>query len=161
MKQDTREEPRWLDEQQQEVWRDLVTWARALPEELDRDLRAATGLDLDDYEILAHLSEAEDCHLSMSVLADCLTYSRSRLTHRFDRLVDQGLVERRRCDLDGRVVYAALTEAGWELLRRVAPTHVRSVRARVIDGLEPDDLRILEDLLPRMLERLGAGDPIA
>ena len=65
---------------------------------------------------------------------------------------------RRRCQVDGRVVYAGLTERGWEVVRSAAPSHVRSVRARMFDALGPTDIAILDEMLPRLLARLRESD---
>ncbi len=145
---------RWLSEDEQRVWRAYLEWSRSLSEALDRDLQDETSLELDDYGILAYLSEGDERQLRMSELADRLTFSRSRLTRRVDRLVADGLVERRRCQLDGRVVYAGLTEHGWEVVRSAAPSHVRSVRRHLFDALEPADISVLDELLPRLLTGL-------
>lgn len=148
----------WLNESEQRVWRTYVEWSRALSEALDRDLRDETDLELDDYGILAYLSEGDERQLRMTDLADRLIFSRSRLTRRVDRLVADGLVERRRCQIDGRVVYAGLTERGWEVVRSAAPSHVRSVRRHLFDALGPADIAVLDEMLRRLLTRLRESD---
>lgn len=150
--------PPWLSGDEQRVWRTYLEWSRRLFEALDRDLQDETDLELDDYGILAYLSESDQRQLRMTDLADRLTFSRSRLTRRVDRLVADGLIERRRCQLDGRVVYAGLTERGWEIVQSAAPSHVRSVRARLFDALGPADIAILDEMLPRLLTRLRESD---
>ena len=63
---------RWLSEDEQRVWRAYLEWSRSLSEALDRDLQDETSLELDDYGILAYLSEGDDRQLRMSELADRL-----------------------------------------------------------------------------------------
>ena len=158
--------PRWLDDDEQEAWRVLLRHQVRALDRLDSELSEQFGLSLADYEILVHLSEAPDRQLRMSELADHALVSRSRLTHRIDRLVDAGLVVRRRCPSDRRGVNAVLTAEGVSLLERAAPSHVASVRRYVIDPLRPttrralvDDLRPVLDELER--EQLASGCPEA
>ena len=55
--------------------------------QLTDSLKAAAGLTLDDYEVLVHLSEADDRRLRMTELSQQLLHSQSRSTQRVDRLV--------------------------------------------------------------------------
>ncbi|MFP5488219.1 MAG: MarR family winged helix-turn-helix transcriptional regulator, partial [Acidimicrobiia bacterium] len=106
---------------------------------LERDL-APTGLTLGDYQVLVYLSAADGDSMRMCDLAEILQLSPSGLTRRLDGLVKSGWVERRPSDQDRRVMHAVLTEAGRTHLEASAPLHVESVRARIIDHLDRDDL---------------------
>jgi DNA-binding MarR family transcriptional regulator len=125
----------WLSQAEQRVWRQLLSVDCRLRDRLDRDLRTGAGLNLGEYEVLVHLSEAPDQSLRMSELADRVVLSRSGMTRRVDGLVRTGLVARRPCDDDGRGALAALTPAGFELLERAAPVHVAGVRRYLIDPI--------------------------
>src|SRR5688572_1093561 len=114
----------WLDADQQRSWRAYLVGTTLLMDRLDRDLRARHDLSLPEYEVLVRLSESEDHRLRMALLADSLSHSRSRVTHMVTRLERAGLVERGSCSSDGRGVEARLTEQGYALLQRAAPTHV-------------------------------------
>lgn len=127
----------WLSQDEQEVWRRLLAVQCQLRERLDRELQAGAGIGLAEYDVLVHLSEADNHALRMSELAGRLLLSKSGLTRRVDRMVRDGLVHRRPCDDDGRGLLAELTPAGLHLLRRAAPVHVRGVRRYLIDRLAP------------------------
>lgn len=135
--------PRWLDARQQRAWRQVIAGATHLLDQLDRELRVGHDLTLADYEILVHLSEAPDSRLRMAELADAALVSRSRLTHRVDRMVARGLVEREACPTDRRGTFAVLTADGRRAIEAAAPTHVEGVRRYVVDGLDPDELDAL------------------
>src|SRR3954464_10715688 len=92
----------WLDEDEQRTWRTLLRHQVHVLDRLDSELVAEHGLSLADYEILAQLSEAPERRLRMSELADVALVSRSRLTHRVDRLVEGGFVVRQPCPTDRR-----------------------------------------------------------
>lgn len=147
-------ETRWLDEQQQAQWRAFLGGTTVLFERLDRDLREQHNLSMPEYEILVRLSEAPDQRVRMAVLADSVTQSRSRTTHTIARLQNAGLVERTASPDDGRGVLAVLTPTGFERLRDAAHTHVRGVRAYLVDATTERDLeavgRVFEGLRKRL-----------
>src|SRR3982751_1872504 len=128
-------ETRWLDDDEQRTWRTLLRHQVHVLDRLASELGGEHGLGLADYEILAQLSDASDRRLRMSELAEVALVSRSRLTHRVDRLVQDGFVVRQPCPTDRRGMYAVLTPKGAKLLERASRTHVASVRRYVIDPL--------------------------
>ncbi len=140
---------RWLSAGEQQVWRRLLNVESRLHDRLDAELREAHRLNLGEYAVLVHLSEAGPGGLRMSDLADLLLLSRSGLTRRIDALVKAGLVTRRSCPQDGRGSMAQLTPLGAGRLAEAAPTHVAGVRRYLIDVLGAD----MEGLV-RGLERI-------
>ncbi|NNG20335.1 MarR family transcriptional regulator [Naumannella sp. ID2617S] len=134
--------PRWLDENQQQIWRAYLLGSARINERMDADLRPF-GIDIGEYEILVGLEESKDRQLRMSDLAALVHQSRSRLTHTISRMEQAGLVTREACPEDRRGVLARLTDRGLALLAEAAPTHVESVRQAFIDLIEPDDLEAL------------------
>jgi DNA-binding MarR family transcriptional regulator len=130
----------WLDPEEQEAWRTLITVHSRLLGRLDAELQACHGISLPDYEVLVHLSEAPGQDLRMAELAERLSLSPSGLTRRLDGLVRDGLVERRACPSDRRGSLAVLTPIGLAALEQAAPTHVEGVRRYLIDRLERDEL---------------------
>ena len=148
----------WLDATEQQAWRTVLRHSVLLLDRLDDELRSEHGIGLADYEILVQLSEADAHRLRMSELADQALVSRSRLTHRVDRLAAEGLVTREPCPTDRRGMYAVLSSKGEALLDRAAPTHVAGVRRYLIDPLDPSTQRALvSQLAPPLAELEEAG----
>jgi DNA-binding MarR family transcriptional regulator len=135
-------EPQWLDAQEQDVWREYLRATRLLEGVLDHDLQAH-GLQLSEYEILSMLSEQPDRRLRMSVIAELVVQSRSRLTHTAGRLENRGWVRREACAGDRRGVELVLTDTGFAEITRMAPTHVSSVRGNLLDHLSREELLAL------------------
>lgn len=130
----------WLSNDEQEAWRSFLFGVNRLLEHLDHSLQEHHGIPLTDYEILVFLSESEGHQLRMSEIADHVLVSRSRLTYRVDRLVEQGLVVRSEATDDRRGLYAELTPQGLEVLSEAAKTHVVDVRRHLMDHVSADDL---------------------
>src|SRR5215210_1953960 len=74
---------------------------------LEVDLTQATGLALADFDVLAQLARAGG-GLRMMDLAARALISRSGLTRRVARLVEEGLVRRANADADARGVIVTL-----------------------------------------------------
>ncbi|WP_298988572.1 MarR family winged helix-turn-helix transcriptional regulator [uncultured Pseudokineococcus sp.] len=127
--------PRWLHDDEQRTWRDLLAMTQLLQVSLDRQMRAEAGMPQAYYTVLAMLSEAPARRLRMSELAAITTSSPSRISHAVTRLEEKGWVARSRAADDGRGAVAALTDEGWDVLHRTAPGHVEHVRRALFDPL--------------------------
>jgi DNA-binding MarR family transcriptional regulator len=64
------------------------------------------------------------------------------------------LVRRENCESDRRGLFAVLTEHGLEMMRRVAPHHVASVRRHFIDLLPQESLDELHRSLGPIADHL-------
>ena len=152
-------ETRWLDGDQQRSWRALVMGMTLLIDRLDDDLRREFDVSLTEYEILVRLSEREGRRMRMAQLADALAHSRSRVTHTVKRLEAAGLVKRANSPEDGRGVVCAMTDKGWDLLVRMAPTHVEGVRDHLVDLASAEDFAALGRVMNAVSDHLVAAHP--
>ena len=140
----------WLNEEENLIWRSFLEATSRINSYLSDSLKQASGLTLDDYEVLVHLSEADPQRLRMTDLSNRLLHSQSRLTQRVDRLEKRGLVCREKCEDDGRGTFAVLTDDGLELITSIAPQHVRDVREVLIDLIEGDEQPVIASVLERL-----------
>ena len=146
------EEFRWLDSDEQRAWRLYLRASSTLTEALNHDLVEDANISLNEYEVLSQLSEAEGHTMRMSMLAERLVHSRSRLTHTVRRLESEGLVLRTACEDDRRGVNCTLTEQGYEFLVKIAPIHVQSVRNHLVDKLGHEKMLELGELFAQVIE---------
>src|SRR5881227_1583465 len=77
------------------AWGSLLRAHATLMRRLDTDLEREAGLALADFDVLAQLAEANG-ELRMTELADRALISRSGMSRRVARLVDEGLLRRER-----------------------------------------------------------------
>jgi DNA-binding MarR family transcriptional regulator len=134
---------RWLSAAEDTAWRAYIEGSLRLNARIDADLQASAGLTTADYQVLVFLSEAPQGRLRLHELADRLAFSPSRLTYQLARMERKGLVGREPCLDDRRGSYALITAKGRELLGRAAEAHVASVRAHLLDLLDPEEIRQL------------------
>ena len=146
--------PQWLDEQEQDTWRRWLAVSELVPRTLDAQLQRDAGLTHAAYVVLAMLSEAPDRSRRMSDLARVANQSQSRLSHTVARLEERGWVERVRATEDRRGSVAVLTDAGWDVVDKVAPGHVAAVREGLFAALTTEQTRLLGQALEAVLERL-------
>src|SRR5205085_3864593 len=117
------------------AWDSFLRAHATLMRRLQVDLAQATGLALADFDVLAQLARAGG-ELRMTDLASRALVSRSGMTRRVARLVDEGLVRRANADADGRGVVVALTDAGVARLTETAPVHLRGVSEMFVAKLD-------------------------
>ena len=145
---------RWLTDEQQRSWRAWLTVSELLPRVLDAQLQRDAGISHAAYVVLAMLSEAPGRSRRMSDLARRANQSQSRLSHTVARLEERGWVRRERASDDGRGALAVLTDAGWDVVRSVAPGHVDAVREAMFGPLTAEQSRVLGEALEAILDKL-------
>jgi DNA-binding MarR family transcriptional regulator len=132
-------------------WRGFLRTHAALWKTLESIMVKDSGLTLSAYEVLLLLEEAGPDGLRMTQLAQTLGFSGGGLTRLADKLQQEGFLERRRCDADGRGYEALLTPAGRVKLKRVHVKHLRAVRSLFLDRLTTDE----KNALAGMWQKLG------
>src|SRR5213594_342313 len=138
------------------AWRSLLRAHATLMRRLDTDLERETGLALADFDVLAQLAMAKG-ELRMTVLADRALISRSGMSRRVARLVDEGLVRRDKAGTDARGVVVALTEAGVARLSETAPVHARGISNLFVAQLDDQELVLLERALNKVIVDCSFG----
>lgn len=150
--------PRWLTNDEQDLWRRWLRISALLPVALNRDLQADAGLSFSDFEVLVRLTEEPAARLRVTELARGLQWERSRVSHHVARMQQRGLVTREDCADDRRGAFVVVTEQGRAAMERAAPGHVESVRRQFFDVLDAREVTELS----RMTEKLlGALEPEA
>jgi DNA-binding MarR family transcriptional regulator len=139
-----------LTDDEQRAWRTFIESSWALHTHLEDDLRAQTGLSMNDYHVLVVLSEAPERRLRMGELAGRLVFSPSRVTYQINSMVKRGLVRKQPCPEDGRGQEAVLTDEGMAALEAAAPQHLVTVRDRFIDRLDPDELEVIHRVFDKV-----------
>jgi DNA-binding MarR family transcriptional regulator len=132
-----------------EAWDAFLRAHATLMRRLDLDLAQATGLTLGDFDVLAQLARAGG-ELRMTDLAARVLLSRSGMTRRVTRLVEEGLVRRANADGDARGVVVALTDAGLARLTDTAPVHLRAVSELFVEQLDDQELAVLTNALKKV-----------
>jgi DNA-binding MarR family transcriptional regulator len=134
------------------AWLGFLRAHAALTRKMDANLQAAHDLTINDYEVLLALARAPDRRMRRVDLAGQVLLTQSGITRLLQGLERAGLVERADCPTDGRVVYAQLTDDGYERLREASRTHLDDIRSLFAARFSSDELNTLDDLLGRLLD---------
>jgi DNA-binding MarR family transcriptional regulator len=134
---------RGLGDARAQAWLGLLRTHATVTKAIDADLIAQVGLSLSAYEVLTRVAHAEDGHLRISDLAQAALLSQSRVSRLVDQLERDGLVVRKACPADSRVVRVKITRAGREVARRGHELHLRGVRERFFDALDDEQVEQL------------------
>lgn len=118
---------------------------------LDRELRAAVGLQLTWFDVLAQLSKTSDGRMPMKQLAANILLSKSGITRLVDRMETAGLIRRDSCATDGRVVYATLTPQGRKIFREAAPLAFKGVEEHFARHVTQKEAESLVAILSKIL----------
>jgi DNA-binding MarR family transcriptional regulator len=130
------------------LFRAQVTVMRQLQDEFPE-----SQLRLTEYDVLFNLSRHPMRRLRIRELNDQMLISQPSVSRMVDRLVSRGLVVKVGDPDDARGIIVELTDAGFDLFRRVAASHMNSIAARVGGALDDDELRELDRLCTKL--RLG------
>jgi DNA-binding MarR family transcriptional regulator len=139
-----------------DAWAALLRAHATLMRRLESDLEQETGLALADFDVLAQLAKAGG-ELRMTELAARALISRSGMTRRVARLVDEGLIRRADVDADGRGVVVALTDAGVARLTETASAHARGISKLFVAQLDDQELAVLERALGKVIVDCSFG----
>lgn len=118
------------------------------------DALAPYGITSQQYNVLRILRGARGKPLRMLDVRERMIQRTPGITRLVDKLEEKGLVARKRCATDRRVIYCTITPPGLDLLA-ATDALIDALDARVGEGLEEAELRMLIDLLGRI--RTGGG----
>lgn len=138
------------------AWDSFLRAHATLMRRLDTDLERDTGLPLADFDVLAQLAAGHG-ELRMTELADRALISRSGMSRRVSRLVDEGLVRRAKADTDGRGIVVAISDRGIARLAETAPVHLRGVSKLFVEQLDDQELGLLERALNKVIVDCSFG----
>ena len=111
---------------------------------------ASLDISAAQYVVISVLAKSK-CVDSAAQLCKDLSYDAGAMTRMVDRLEAKGLISRRRCPEDRRLVKLELTEAGLAALPKLRECSVR-VLNHFLRGFTQAEARQLESYLGRMLQ---------
>ena len=83
---------RWLDDEEQELWRLLLGAVRKINRGMDETLKAGGEVSASEFAVLVALSEAPEQRLRLHELCTQLEWDRSRASHQVTRMEKRGLL---------------------------------------------------------------------
>ncbi|WP_175637428.1 MarR family winged helix-turn-helix transcriptional regulator [Sinomonas mesophila] len=155
------EEPRWLDEDERDVWLALRRLLWGLPPAIDRQLTRDSRLSAPEYSVLATLSGCSDGVLRSGIAAQELGWERSRLSHLLRRMEAKGLILRTCSPEDARGQDVHMTDEGRAAMIEAAPGHLEFVRSTVFDPLTQEQQALLREACERIVDAISQAEAAA
>ncbi|KQM81901.1 MarR family winged helix-turn-helix transcriptional regulator [Agromyces sp. Leaf222] len=137
----------------------VITAVQSLTKKLDQwYVRQLVDLDVTagEWAVVTSLAKAGES-LTPSQLAELTNVAPSSMTHRIDKLVERGLVERTPDSENRTRIFVSLTDAGWQLFS-VAIRGSDVVESDVLQDLSDDERGELARLLEVVIARLDDVD---
>lgn len=135
------------------VWLRLLTCANLIERRVRQNLRDRFDITLPRFDLLAQL-DREPEGLALGEISRRLMVSNGNVTGLIERLVAEGLIDRRSAPGDRRIQIVRLTRAGKAAFDAMTPVH-REWITSVMSGLDRHELATLLDLLGRLKNSAG------
>lgn len=139
------------------VWLRLLTCTNTVESRLRNLLRTGFDSTLPRFDMMAQLDRNPD-GLKMRELSRRLMVTGGNVTGLTDKLVEEGLVERRDDPRDRRAYSVHLTPAGKRAFKQMAKAHEGWV-IELFSGLDHQEKTQLLELLNRLKRHLAQVDP--
>ena len=107
-------------------------------------------ISLNEYDVLFTLSRRPDRELRLRDLNKHVLLTQPSVSRLVDRLVARGLVAKCPEPTDARGTVIRLTDRGYDLFRRVAVEHMKTISERVGSRLDADELQQLAELCDKL-----------
>jgi len=140
------------------MWVRLFACCHLMEIGLRTELRTRFKTTLPRFDLMSQLYRNPD-GVKMRELSRLLMVSCGNITGLTDRLVEEGMIQRRDDPKDRRAYYVSLTPNGRKAFQEMAVLHKRWV-ASMLSGLAPADLDQLDQLLGKLKRRLTPPEPV-
>jgi DNA-binding MarR family transcriptional regulator len=142
-----------LSEGSADVWIALLRAQQTVLLKIERALREARLPALAWYDVLWELERAGKAGLRPFEIEQRMLLAQSNISRLIDRLEQQGYVERRPCEEDGRGQHVVITPSGRELRRRMWPVYAKALREAVGRRVSEGEATSLAGLLTRLIDQ--------
>lgn len=144
------------DSSKVDAWPSFFKTFNRLHQGMEDAMKEAGFPPLETYDVLWILEQSPEGALRFHELGEKVFLSRSNITRLAERLEKQGLIQRHRCDMDRRGVYAVLTPAGKKLRQEMWKTYGKLIRERFSDLLTQGEHGQLKAILAKVWSEGGS-----
>lgn len=137
------------------LWVVMNKALRSVEEHLRRQVESH-GLSFTEFAVLEVLLHRGA--LPIGELGGRILLTSGSMTYVVDKLEKRGLIRRRACPNDRRVIYAELTDEGRSLIEPVFQEHATLIR-NLMDGITPEQQQRVTELLKQLGRYAEALDP--
>jgi len=119
---------------------------RKVMDQVAKDIRSH-GLNPTEFDVLELLYHKGEQPIKQ--IGDKVFLASGSMTYVIDKLEEKGLICRKPCPEDRRVIYAVVTDKGMALIEMIFPSHRQAI-AKLLDGLDEGGKRTCMELLQKI-----------
>jgi DNA-binding MarR family transcriptional regulator len=139
------------------AWVRLVRAEQSLMDKIEGELKEAGLPPLNWYDVLLELDKAPDGRLAQQDVQSRTLLAQYNLCRLADRMEAEGLLQRRRCMLDGRNRHLVRTDKGREMRASMWPVYAAAISRHVAERLSEAEATRLAELLDKLVASPAAG----
>lgn len=124
----------------------LMKSSKSVIDQIERDIRTY-GMTTSDFTVLEALFHKGK--LTVRQISNAVLIKTGSITYVIDKLETKGLLKRKPCQKDRRVVYIELTKEGKQLMDHIFPKH-RAVIENIFSVLTKEEKKIMIDALKKV-----------
>jgi len=132
------------------AWTGLVQAQQCLIDKVEDELKKKGLPSLSWYDVLWELERSEDGSLRLNDLGKRVLLDKYNVTRLVQRLEDEGLLVRNQCKIDGRGIFACITEKGKKLRKKMWPVYEEVVRENFLCKFNNKELLELKNFIERI-----------
>lgn len=143
------------------LWLQLAKSSKAIEQEMEARFQKNFKQSMSRFDVLSQLDRCDPEWLPMGKLAGQLIASKGNITRLVDRMISEGLIDRRPSPEDRRIIQVGLTEKGRALFEEMAVAHAEWAKT-LLGNLDLEHGQSLLELLINVnkafKEGVGAGE---
>ena len=143
------ESSKWTETETQ-TWIGLVKAQQHLIDKVEEELKKAGFPQLSWYDVLWELERSDGGSLRLNDIGDRVLLDKHNVTRLVQRLEKEGLVSRDKCPVDGRGVFACITEKGKKLRRQMWKVYEKVVRENFLCKYNKKELHEFRNFIERL-----------
>jgi len=140
---------KWTETETQ-AWIGLVKAQQHLLDKVEEELKKAGFPQLSWYDILWELERSKDGSLRLNDIGKKVILDKHNVTRLVQRLESEGLVSRSQCPVDGRGIFACITDKGKKLRRKMWKVYERVVRMNFLCKYNKKELHEFRNFIERI-----------
>lgn len=145
---------KWTDSQTS-AWTGLVKAQQHLLNKVGEELKKNGFPPLTWYDVLWELDRRPDGSLRLNEIGKRVLLDKYNVTRLVQRLEEEGLVSRTACPMDGRGVFACITDKGRKLRKDMWPVYESTVRENFLSKFNRKEIAELN----KFVKRIGGDIP--
>ncbi len=128
------------------LWLQLAKSSKSIEQEMEARFQKNFKQSMSRFDVLSQLDRCDPDWLPMGRLARQLIASKGNITRLVDRMIQEGLIDRRPSPDDRRIIQVGLTDKGRALFEEMAIAHAEWAR-HLLGGLDQRQGESLLELL--------------